>query len=220
MPDVPAHHVGDPHRPLHERADLVAPATSSHHRGSAPRRRSRSAGVRRVDLGELAPSVYGSIVDRVVLARVRLALRAGRSGSSAGTAPRAPGRVRVAKTSAVHSWTARSAKSLRLSCTPTSALRRDDPPAGPQRRPPLPGAAGVEGVRALIGSPRSSALVVGSSSVTSSSPMSVSPPTRCGDAIGPPHTVLAAVRRGRTTAGCRRRRPRRRGGTCPRSGTR
>ncbi len=95
-------------------------STSSQKRGSAPRLRAGSdAYASSISLS--CSSVYGVIVVSSYLPRpsafsrsVRIIRRYCAESTSSG----------AANTSAVHSCTARSANSLRLSCTPTSALRR------------------------------------------------------------------------------------------------
>ena len=194
-------------------------STSSQQRGSPPRRRPRSA----ADTASIsAICVVGVRLDhgRVVLARASRP-SCGRCGSSAGTARTSTSSgSRVAKTSAVHSWIARSAKSLPLVVHADERVAADDPPARPQRRPPLPRSCrSRRRARPRMGSPRISACTSSASSVTSSSPMSVSPPDEVRRRDRPAPAGRRGRSRDRTTAGCRRRRPRRRGGTCPRSGS-
>ena len=157
-------------------------ATSSHQRGSAPRGASAAywASMR----GDLVVGVGGRARRR------RTSCAPGpscaRCGSSAGTAPTAAGRRR--RGTPGRSTRARPARRTRSACRarPTSALRRATRRARPQRRPPLAGAGRVEGVDAAQRiALHERLLVVGASSVTSSSPISVSPPTSGGGAIGP-----------------------------------
>ena len=133
--------------------------------------------------------------------------------------PESTGPPAAAKTSADHSWTVRPAKSPVLSWTPTSALRRVTRVPGRSGFQPLPERARSR-TRAPPprGSPFMVALTGPSKRVTSSSPMSVSPPTRCGGAMVPPHRVGRFHRRGRTTVDCHPHRPRPRGERRPRWG--
>ena len=220
MPACQHDHVGDPQRALHERADLVAlldvlpPARLGAAAAVA------LAGVRLVDARRsrrrcTARSRSSSYFLRSV------GLRRARCGSSAGTGRTAPGRRSRANTSAVHSCTARSANSLSLSCTPTSALRRVDPRARAQRVPPLAEATRSR-TRARRRAGRPSAAPwsrprAGVDLVLADERVAADEVGR-GDRAAPAGARRRS--RDRTTAGCRRRRPRRRGGTRPRSGTR
>ena len=171
------------------------------------------AGVLGVDLGDLLVGV-GRELDRRRSSSARAPSTA-RCGSSAGTGPTGSCPSSSRNTWAVHSWMARPAKSLSLSSTPTSALRRCDPmtraAAAPTTRARW---RSRRRARRAAGRPSSGRGAPARPRSTSSSPIRVSPPTRTGGAIGPSHRVACAVRRDRTTAGCRRRRPRRRSGTC------
>ena len=133
-------------RALHHRADRRRPrSTSSHHRGSAPRRplgrvlRRRSRRSRRRCRARARSSSY------FLRSRAFVALGADHEPVLAG---QQRCRRRRGTPAPVHSCTARSANSLGLSSTPTSALRRRTRVPGPQRRPPLAGAGRVEGVHA------------------------------------------------------------------------
>ena len=88
-----------------------------------------------------------------------------------------------------------SAKSLGLSSTPTSVLAPTHPPSRRERRPPLARLDAQNVCTPRSGSPFiRSRRCSGATVVTSSSPISVSPPTSVGDAIGPPQRVLATER--------------------------
>ena len=82
-----------------------------------------------------------------------------------------------------------------------------DPVLGPQRCPPLPRGRQYNACTPRNGSPFISSRLSSGTAVTSSSPISESPPTSAGGATGPPHTGRSRTP-GRSTAGCRRRRPR------------
>ena len=104
-----------------------------------------------------------------------------------------------------------------LSCTPTSALRRVDPGARAQRVPPLPERPGVERVhpaeRVALHQRLHVALEPGDL-VLADERVAADQVGR-GDRARPNGCRRRSP--GRTTAGCRRRRPRPRGGTRPRS---
>ena len=114
---------------------------------------------------------------------------------------------------------ARPARRTRSACRarPTRALRRHTRRSGAQRRPPLPGAGRVEGVHAPERVALHELAVLGRHLGAPRPHRSACPrrPAAAGrwarPSGSPPRTP------GRTTAGCRRRRPRRRGGRrrCP-----
>ena len=118
---VPAHHVGDSQRTLHERTELVTDLASSHQRGSAPRRRAGSAAYAS-SMRAISSSEYGSMTVSSYLPP-RLGLVALGADHQPVFASRDRG-SRATNTSPLHSCTARAANSDCLSCTPTSALRR------------------------------------------------------------------------------------------------
>ena len=142
--DVPADDVGDEERTLHQRADLVAlgdvlpPAGLGAPRRLARRTAPRSPRSRRRCTGAISTSSY-FLRSRALVRSVRIMLRSCADSSGPSSAR---------NTWADHSCTARSANSLGLSSTPTSALRRATDMPGPHRRPPLAGARRVEGVDA------------------------------------------------------------------------
>ena len=118
-------------------------ATSSHQRGSAPRRRSRSAATAS-SIAAISSSVYGRISVASFFPRLVASSRSARIISR--YCPDSTGPPAAANTSPNHSCTARPANSPCLSCTPTRALRRVTRVPGSQRVPPLPERPRVEGV--------------------------------------------------------------------------
>ena len=109
-------------------------ATSSHQRGSAPRRRSPSASTASV-MRSISSSVYGRISVSSYLPDASAFSRSPRIISRYWAARGGPSCWQ--KTSAVHSCTARPANSPALSWTPTRALRRAIRAPGYSGLPPL-----------------------------------------------------------------------------------
>ena len=117
--------------------------TSSHQRGSAPRRSSiwRSYCT---SIASISSSVYGENSMASYLPRSRAFSRSVRIIRRYWPERIVPSSVR--NTLALHSWMARFANSLSLSSTATERVAAQHPVVGAQRRPPLARARRVEGV--------------------------------------------------------------------------
>ena len=213
MPDVPADHVGDGAAGPSPSGRPSSPSsTSSHQRGSAPRR--PFARVLRVDLVDLVVGVRARARWRRTSC-ARAPSRA-RCGSSAGTGPTAACPSSSRNTCAVHSCTARPANSLGLSSTRDERVAAEHAAhraaAAPTTRARSPSRTRARRAAGRPSSGRACSARDRGDLVLADRACRRRRAAAARSAR--PTRVFGAVRRDRTTAGCRRRRPRRRCGTC------